>query len=267
MARSNQSFWRHKSTLVESRSGVGRWVALMVFVTVFLTGVRAHSQASAGDSDGGPARAPTWFEKFHSIETVAISQVADPDEEGFLKYYKWQDDCATEGWLKPKTALEDLDKIFAFGEKIWKIISEGRPVVTVTAPVAHALPASVNCWDQLEGWSAPRSAMWQVSYLNGFKSEVAKFKFRLIFNHSGSSEGRGRYLANATIVPAEVSVSWGFALNADVRIGRVVNVGTKVNPVAGMDINIGWSVKSPLKEMVKTENFFVQGDGTFIKVE
>ena len=91
--------------------------------------------------------------------------------------------------------------------------------------------------------------------------EDVKFRFRLQYTYGGGHSGIGKYLANVTVMPAEVSVSWGYTFNADVQVLNAVNVGTSLSPVAGLELNLKWQVKTVLKESDNSFNFFVQGDG------
>lgn len=152
--------------------------------------------------------------------------------------------------------------IITIGEKVWSIVEANKPVVTVTsAPTAAALPRGVNCWSDLAGWQAPKIQSYEVSYKNGFGIEVVKFRFRLQFNYGGGSSGKGKYLANVSVMPAEINVLWGYTFNADVNVEDAVNLGTMDSPMAGLGLNLKWTVKTVLKESDNSFHFFVQGDG------
>lgn len=205
--------------------------------------------------------------RYLTIQSVEVMELPDPDVDAFLSQIAWTDDCASEGWYDPKSTIDDLGSIIAFGEKIWSIVEAGRPKVSIKTPVVHALPANTKCWMQLENWQAPKSALWQIVYKNLYGVEVVKFKYRVLFNYGGGLNGLGKYLANATVIPAEVNVAWGFSFDAQVQVGRVLNVGSSKNPNAGLQMGVNWTVKTVLKETIRTENFFLQGDGLMKKLE
>jgi hypothetical protein len=152
--------------------------------------------------------------------------------------------------------------IVAIGQKVWQIVEANKPVVTTETPVAYALPRGLSCWADLQNWQPPRTQSYEVSYKNGFGMEVVKFRFRLHYTYGGGrAEGIGRYLANVTVMPADLEVLWGYTFNASVEVGQAVNLGTLDNPTAGLELNVKWGVKTVIKESQNSFHFFVQGDG------
>ncbi len=154
-----------------------------------------------------------------------------------------------------------VDKIINIGKKIWAIVDAGRPVVNLKVDVAHALPAGVRCWSDLEGWNAPTTKLYEVSYENGFGSTVVDYAFRVSFISGGSYKGQGEYITMATIQPTRVQVAWGFRFDATATIPMVFNQGTKSKPLAGMEMLMHWKVESPLTHIQEAEAFFVNGKG------
>lgn len=172
------------------------------------------------------------------------------------------------GALNPIDYIDVIvDKIINIGKKIWAIVDAGRPVVNIKVDTANALPAGVRCWDELEGWKAPQSHLYQVDYQNGFGATVVSYGFRVSFISGGSYKGKGQYITLANVTPAGVEVAWGFRLDAVATVPMVFNQGTNVDPVAGMQLVMNWTVQSPLKEIRRAENFFVNGQGQFQKLK
>lgn len=154
-----------------------------------------------------------------------------------------------------------LDKIVNLGGKVWNILKKSRPVVETATVSANALPAGVRCWYDLERWSAPQSKSYRMTYKNLFGFTVIKFDLRMIYSYGGRFEGKGRYLTNATVDFANLSVAPGmFELNADVVVPDVTNVGTKESPVAAMLFKVNWTARG-LNHNQNTVNFVVYGDG------
>lgn len=159
-----------------------------------------------------------------------------------------------------------LDKMINLGKKVWSVVELGRPVVNITLNSANALPQGVLCWNTLTGWSVPQSKVYRVSYTNGFGSTVVNFAYRVIFTAGGSLNGQGKYITNATVVPADLYVAWGYTFNASTVVPSVFNVGTVDRPVAGMQLNLNWSVDTVINHSQQAETFYVGGDGTFKKL-
>ncbi len=178
---------------------------------------------------------------------------------------------AQTGELDPIGAVDMIDvivdKIINIGKKIWAIVEAGRPVVNVKIDTANALPAGVRCWDELEGWNAPTSKLYEVAYENAFGAEVVSYSYRVSFISGGSYKGQGQYVTLATFQPANIRVSWGFKLDATATIPMVFNQGTKANPVAGMQMAMDWKVSSPVTEIRQAESYFVNGKGEFKRLK
>lgn len=164
-------------------------------------------------------------------------------------------------------ALEiPIGEIVAIGEKIWEIIQKGRPVVDVKTHRAAVLPAAQTDWREMESWKGPAMKAYRVTATNGFGSDVIGFTYRLAFHHSGSYNGHGSFLANATIVPEDIYVSWGFELNSFVEVGDAVNYGTKADPLPGLLMQVNWEMKSVMTHMAARESFVIKGDGTSLRM-
>ena len=197
-----------------------------------------------------------------SMWDVAQVKVAELPQVFAYSPLAIENDCSSSAVERP-FALEGIswDEIFTIGEKIWKIIDANKPVVNVTTQVVHALPRGLKCWADLEHWRAPVVKSYEVKYKNGFGMEVVKFRFRLQYNYGGGLGDLGQYIANATVIPAELNVMWGYTFNADMGVDQAVNLGTLGNPLAGLGMNLNWSVKTVFKESRNSFGFFLQGDG------
>ena len=113
----------------------------------------------------------------------------------------------------------------------------------------------------LESWKVPKVYRYNVVYTNLFGVDVVNFTFRVVYSYGGSYEGRGRYLANVSVHPAELDVLWGYTFNSKVEVQRLLNLGTKQDPVAGMEMKLSWQVSTPIKDSQQTKIFFVTGNG------
>lgn len=158
-----------------------------------------------------------------------------------------------------------VDQVIGIGEKIWKIIEAGQPVVEVNTNTAGAVPSGITDWAQLENWRLPVTKSYQITYKNSYGIKVVDFTFRVIFMSGGSYQGKGQYIANAQIIPVALDVAWGYKFNANVQISQVYNMGSKEDPLAGMQLFLKWNTGTVLKSINKSEAFFIQGDGQLIR--
>lgn len=170
----------------------------------------------------------------------------------------------------PPEVLEneiDWSDVVRLGEQIWQLIANNRPVVNIQTPMVHVLPSGSDCWLDLEGWQGPQGVRYKIVYKNGYGMEVISAAFRVIYFSNGNLNDRGRFIANATVQPADVNVAWGFNLNAAVETGAVMNVGTLAQPIAGLPITIKWQTKTVVKDSQGSVNFFLTGDGRISTID
>lgn len=160
-----------------------------------------------------------------------------------------------------------VDQIINIGKKIWAIIDAGRPVVNIKLDSANALPRGVNCWLDLENWQAPQSRVYRVTYVNGFGSDVVTFNYRVSFIAGGSLNGVGQYITNAQIMPATVDVGWGFTFNAQAEVPAVFNMGSKAQPIAGLQMNMKWSVDTAFQHMQESEAYHMSGKNKLVQLK
>lgn len=174
----------------------------------------------------------------------------------------------TPGTENPMNPIEMIvDSIINVGKKLWAIVDSGRPVVNLKMDVGTALPKGARCWLDLQTWAVPTSHRYQVSFVNGFNSEIVKFDYRVISLSGGSVDGTGKYIGYAAFQPVDVEVAWGFEFNAEAAVPAVFNMGTKSEPVAGMQIVMNYKVTSPLKYISQSQAYFIDGKGNFEKMK
>lgn len=170
--------------------------------------------------------------------------------------------------IDPVTQLQVwVDQIINIGQKIWAVVEAGKPVVSAKMASASALPRGIQCWSDMSGWSMPQSKTYRIQYKNGYNMNVVDFTYRVMFTAGGNVNGVGQYITNATFVPANIYVAWGYKFDANAQVAAVFNHGTKQDPLAGMQMNMQWQVNSPLYHTETTESFFITGDNKLIKMK
>ena len=172
------------------------------------------------------------------------------------------------GSLNPLDTINVVvDQIINIGKKIWNIVEAGKPVVDLKMDTANALPMGVTCWSDMSGWSMPNSKVYNVEYTNGFGMSVVNFAYRVTFTAKGSVNGVGQYITNATFMPANVHVAWGYSFAASAEVPSVFNQGTKESPLAGMQMNMKWNVSTVVVNNTQSESYFVSGDNNLVHLE
>ena len=169
-------------------------------------------------------------------------------------------------------AIMLVDGLIAIGKKVWPIIENNKPVVDINNKLSvSVLPVMQNTSPDdiiflLSHWSAPTKKTYEVSFKNGFGSEVIGFTYSVIYQYGGKYQNKGEYLSGIRVSVEEVNVSWGFDFSAKTSLDTLSNHGSLENPIAGASFNISYIAKSVLKEIRSTDSFHVQGNGVFTKL-
>ncbi|MCJ8278181.1 MAG: hypothetical protein MJK18_15175, partial [Bdellovibrionales bacterium] len=155
----------------------------------------------------------------------------------------------------------DINQLINLGKELWQIVKDGEPELNFQSQSATAFPAQAQCLFNLTSWSIPQSRTYRVSYKNGIGSEVISMTYKLIYTFGGQFDGRGNYLANVSIHPAQIYVGWGFKFDAQVHIQDILNIGSAESPEAGMQVALEWSVGNVLNKHQSQDIYFIQGSG------
>ncbi|HAR42409.1 MAG TPA: hypothetical protein DCS07_07220 [Bdellovibrionales bacterium] len=194
-------------------------------------------------------------EAYFTIGAVTIEEVTDGSEPVVVGP-QYSDQSIIAGSIT-------IDEIVNYGKQIWQVILNNKPVVNLTLDNANGLPQGVRYWTGLSNWQTPFSKTYRVNYQNLYGMSVVDFSFRVIFTYGGKLDGKGLYIANAAIAPANLDVAWGYTFNAKAAASTILNTGTTRAPVAGIQMDVHWSIDTIVKHTEGAENFFMRGDGFF----
>ncbi|MBI2520666.1 MAG: hypothetical protein HYV97_09620 [Bdellovibrio sp.] len=160
----------------------------------------------------------------------------------------------------------DLDTIISIGTKIYTIIEKGKPVVTRQDAVWKLLPKvsgqEVDEMD-LEGWYSPAFRKYRLELKNLYGVTVVSLLYTINYTYGGQYDGKGRYLTGVEIRPEDLMVRWGYNFDAKATRVSIVNHGSKKNPVVGMTIKLGHTIKTVLNEVQQEYSYHIKGDGSF----
>lgn len=163
----------------------------------------------------------------------------------------------------PATGNVEIGELVNLGKQIWQIILENQPVVNVSTDTANVVPQGVEGWMTLQGWSAPKAKNYRILYRNLMGVDVVDFSYRVLYTYNGNYRGKGRFLANVTIIPANLSVAWGYKFNATATVPSITNAGAENDPIGAAELLIKWDVSTPLKYQQSSVSYYVRGDGYF----
>ncbi|MBY0518295.1 MAG: hypothetical protein K2P81_15400 [Bacteriovoracaceae bacterium] len=166
--------------------------------------------------------------------------------------------------------IQIANDVIALGEKIYAIVKKGKPVLNMQYAPISVLPKTaagqpVDVMD-MEGWSIPVSRKIRMVYKNLYGAEVVVFSYTVVYSYGGSMDGKGAFITAAQVVPHDVSVSWGYELNAVMKLVGLQNHGTKANPIAGAIISINYKVETVLKTIETNDSYHITGKGQLIQL-
>lgn len=203
--------------------------------------------------------------------TIASVEIEDITSEFYDNAFDYEYNSSVSSWISNpiETTIDKVDlivdKVINIGQKIWSVVEKGKPVANYSSASANALPENASRWDQLESWNAPKSKIISVVYKNVYGIEVIRFTYRIILLYGGSVGGVGKYIGYANVEPLEMTTAYMYTFNVKASVDSVYNMGTKRNPVAGMILNINWTVETVLKKSTMTHTYSLDGHGN-IKV-
>ena len=154
-----------------------------------------------------------------------------------------------------------VDKIINIGTKIWNVVEKGKPVASYRSAQANALPQNALRWDQLQNWQQPTSVVKAVVYKNLYGIEVVRFVYRIVLLYGGDVSGIGRYIGYASVEPLEMTTAYLYKFDAQAKVDAVYNMGSSANPVAGMLLNVNWTISTILKTSTESHTFTMTGNG------
>lgn len=164
-----------------------------------------------------------------------------------------------------------IDDLIAIGAKIIPTIDKGRAVVTNSPMSAVSVLPRIDAKDpvvhDMGNWTIPVSKHYRISYENGFGVEVISFVYSITFQYNGTYGGKGHYLAGIRLAARDISVSWGFDLDATSQLLQISNDGPENDVIAGATVEINYTVKNWTRTISTSKSFHVTGDGRIFQLD
>jgi hypothetical protein len=155
----------------------------------------------------------------------------------------------------------ELEDLWVLGEKIYKVVENGKPVLNINTQNWSVLPRNVKEARDLTEWKDPVRIGYVLKAKNLYGMEVINVRYLVQFVPGGKLDGKGAYLAHITVIPSTAEVAWGYTLNIEASAREALNVGTTEDPVAAFSTDVRVQVKTLLKESVSTLTTFMTGEG------
>ncbi len=224
---------------------------------------------SVTGSDGRVVAVPSSDEREDGADDPAADHSAGSGDR--LNDRSWDDEFSNSSYdpwdpTRGGYHTDSFDRFLLVGNLIWNLIEESRPAHHVSTRRVSVLPSSQPEWTELEDWQGPAMKAYTITAKNKLGSEVISYTYRVVFHHSGTLDGKGRFLANVTVIPEDVRVAWGFTLTSKVEAGDVVNYGKKSNPLPGLMMQVEYKIQSKFASSSGRESFVIKGDGSSMKL-
>jgi hypothetical protein len=206
-----------------------------------------------------PAAHAAPVSDFYRLRPATVREVVPTSQELYVPNPRARPDVTA----SLPTGLSEIDwnTLIAVGEKVIQLIQAGKPVVNVTRDAVSVLPAGATQWNLLNGWHAPVTKVFEVTAKNYLGMTVIDLRLKVSANYGGGLDGRGKFLANVTVVPSQIYVLWGFTCNVWSEHHDPVNLGTTADPVAGLGFDLRYDYGSAMSKETGTADYFVTGSG------
>lgn len=165
---------------------------------------------------------------------------------------------------KIREVIAVANELVALGERVYKLVEKGRPVLNVSSEPVSVLPRSGNTYvdaRDLTGWSVPTVKKYRLAFKNTYRMEVAALTIMLIYSHSGTQNGSGHYITDAQIKPVDINLMWGYKMDVNFKVQSITNRGTRDNPVAAAVLMLDYAVSTVMQTRTGTKSYFITGEG------
>jgi hypothetical protein len=205
------------------------------------------------------AEVPADYYKAKNITVTEVVPTAAEIASGYLVPNEFQNN----GLLEELAGL-DWNAMILVGQKVIELVKQGQAVVNIKRDTVSVMPMGVQNWQQLAGWQAPVTKVYNVKITNYLGMDVVDLRLKVSGMWGGNVEGKGQYLANVMVVPVSTRVLWGWTLDLWTENREPVNNGTLEAPRAGLGFDIRYKATTMLNELSGTQDYFITGDGNIL---
>lgn len=173
----------------------------------------------------------------------------------------------------PVDKLEQVGKVIAvakdivaLGEDIYKLVQKGKPTNTTDFSPIAIVPRDpiskevVNPFD-MENCSMPTQKKYSTVIKSSTGAEAVRFEYMVVFSHSCSFNGNGKFIQSAIVQPVSVKTSYGWDFSASMKLNSVMNYGSKDQPLVGAYITIKYSMNSWHTAFERNDTLHITGKG------
>jgi len=200
---------------------------------------------------------------FLTINTVTITPVTDSAAAVVNPCWVSLTECpASLPTPQIDNPITTIGNIVALGMNLWKIVEAGKPSAHVVSNSVSALPKENPHWTLMTNWQGPMVKSYHLEALNKLGFKVVSMDYRVMAYYGGKYKDKGQFITNLTMFTDNVSVFWGYDLQATAQLMDLVNTGDDENPVPGVTLQMKWRTDTALQHREGSHAIFIKGDGT-----
>ncbi len=199
---------------------------------------------------------------YYKADKVTVTEVV-PTAAEIASGYLVPNEFQNNGLLEELAGL-DWNAMILVGQKVIELVKQGQAVVNIKRDTVSVMPMGVQNWQQLAGWQAPVTKVYNVKVTNYLGMDVVDLRLKVSGMWGGNVDGKGQYLANVMVVPVSTRVLWGWTLDLWTENREPVNNGTLEAPRAGLGFDIRYKATTMLNELSGTQDYFITGDGNIL---
>jgi len=154
----------------------------------------------------------------------------------------------------------DIGNLIEIGKQVWEIVKAGKPVVDYKNDWAGCVPEGVD-WMDMEGFKDMTFGPFAWTFKNTFGVTNVNFKWHFAYACKGSYNGHGAFLVNVGTAIEEIYAAWGYTVDVTATVdSHPINYGTKVDPIAGLAVEVTMEVKTVLQSFTERCRVSIRGD-------
>ena len=155
-----------------------------------------------------------------------------------------------------------VDTIITLGTKIWDFIVTNKPTADYQTLKTSVVPEGITNFTQLT-WKRTDiiTKVYHVEFTTITGKSAGGFDYRINFLHSGSLKGKGKYIGQLSVSPANVKLHTDRSLTFRAEVLDPLNFGTEEDPIAGIQLQVTWSSPTTVRYSMNSAEYMMFGDG------
>jgi len=150
------------------------------------------------------------------------------------------------------------------GKALWDIVHVNKPVQNITYDYAGAVPKEVgDNWMSMGPWKNAQTSTFRFTVKDPIGIKLSEFEWIYTWKYGAKYNNTGSYLSLAGIKVNHVFTHSFQSISVQARAFDPVNYGEIDEPIAGLDLEVMFTHKSPFFTRQYGCHLNVRGDGKY----